>query len=231
MEEKEPFKIKFTTVLIVVLTLLAIIGILAFNLRRLEDQVKLSSAYRPEQLERMVAGVPEVNDFEYFSENYKKAINTLLGIDADSKSDSSIVFLSKVPEKYELVGINSVDLDNLGDVYLNINQSSPLYATYGKTTKVASDVIDFEICEIGNGGFGSLFFIHSDGTVSKLSGYTTDADGTLRGKLETEKLVSLNNILKITRFNLIESSAESVPDVAFIDINGNMFYADGTAVE
>ena len=219
--EKEPFKIKFTTVVIVVAILLAIIGILAFNLRRLEDTLGKASTNDPNEYGAGLSqGLAGINDYDYFSENYKTALAASL---TSEETTSEIV---KYAPDSESLGITSVSVDNLGDAYLNIPQSSPLYAKYGKLTKIASKVLDAEICYVGNGDWYEVFFITQDGAVSKLVDSSKRSNGvTLSGELSLEKMPGLNSIIKIVTITNDASQA------AFVDINGNMFDQFGKAFE
>lgn len=213
MEEKEPFKIKFTTVLIIVLVLFAIIGILAFNLRRLEDTITLLKENNPEQLERTVSGVPEINDYDYFNENYKNAIKVIL----DESNSNYGTTLSKYIN--EVVG--TVEIDILGDVYFKLNTSSPIYAKYGKNPKVLSDVIDFQLGYVDK-EVSSLYFLHTDGTVSEVN--LTEAKAS--GEIVASKIDGLSNIIKV-----IEIPTPSTSISGFVDINGNIYNHNGEAFE
>ncbi len=213
MEEKEPFKIKFTTVLIIVLMLMAIIGILAFNLRRLEDRVAVLSANNPETLGKNVAGVPEINDYDYYSENYKRALDAIL--------DESNTTYESTLTKYVNEVIGTVELDVLGDVYFSLNTNSPLYSKYGKNPKVLSDVIDFQLGYVGKEVSG-LYFLHRDGTVSEVKLLEAQSSG----EIATSKIEGLNNIVKVIE---ISTPATSIP--GFVDINGNIYNYEGEAFE
>lgn len=224
MEEKEPFKIKFTTVLIIVCMLLAIIGILAFNLRRLEDTLSTltnNSTNTPGE----PSGLAPLNDFKYYSENYSKALKKVLSNNEDSNEFGELSILKTAPDTN--IGISSVTIDKLNDVYLNIPQNSPLYSKYGKITKIASNTMDVEFCHVGNGDLYELFFLNEDGTVSKLIDSTNRNDGiTFSGDLSLKKVGGISDIIKI-----ITIPVDNAEIAAFVDINGNVFTEDGNGIE
>lgn len=219
--EKEPFKIKFSTVGIVILILFIIIGILSFNFRRLDDQLEKASTKDPNEYGvGLSQGLAGINDYDYFSENYKTAMAAV------ASEEKTAEIIKYAPDAASL-GIASVSVDNLGDAYLSIPQSSPLYSKYGKLTKIASNVLDAEICHVGNGDWYEVYFIGLDGVVSKLVDSSNRSNGiTLAGDLSLEKVPGLNSVVKI-----VTITNESAEEVAFIDINGNMFDQSGKAFE
>ena len=227
--EKEPFKIKFNTVVIIVCVLLAIIGILAFNLRRLEDTLAKSNINNEdnEYGNGLSVGLSGINDYDYFSENYKKALTAVFENNEENSNlfgEPSIIVLA--PDSDSL-GVYSITIDKLRDAYLNIPQNSPLYKKYGKITKISSNVLDAAVCHTGNGDLFDVFFINEDGTVSKLVDSNKRDNGvTLSGDLSLEKVSNLAGIVKIITVPLVNAE-----EPGFVDINGNIFDVSGKAFE
>ena len=228
MEEKEPFKIKFTTVLIIVFILFIIIGILSYNLNRLNTILHTTSGAT--QNSRNVTGlnpaVPSPNDYEFYNENYKTALETILS-NSEETDEFGELQIQKIAPDSDIIGISSITIDHLFDAYINIPQNSPLYSKYGKIYKIASNVIDVEFCHVGNGDSYKVFFINNDGTVSELISSDIDENGvTYSGELSTQIVNNLSNIIRI--FSIPVTNAE---EAAFVDINGNIFDQHGEAFE
>ena len=226
MDELEPFKIKFTTVLIIVIILLIIIGILAYNLKRVNSTLNdANTAFSNNKLSTTTnPAVPEPNDYDYYIENYKKALESVLSVPEESEIFGEPL-LQRISPDVDVTGISSITIDHLNDAYINIPQNSSLYSKYGKLTKIASDVIDAEFCHVGNGDSYSIFFIHKNGTVSQL--VSSDSDGiSFKGELSTKNLDGLISIIKI-----ITIPVDNAEEAGFVDINGNIFKINGEAFE
>ena len=101
-----------------------------------------------------------------------------------------------------------------------------MYEKYGKIEKVASDIIDFYICDEVNGNFAEVYFLSIFGNVYKLSGFSRTESGTLSGELKVTEISGITNIVKVLSIPI-----NGINQTIFVDINGNLFNSDGSAIE
>lgn len=150
------------------------------------------------------------NSFKVYQENQEK-LGEMLG--NYSKIRVSTYDENRVP------GISYVYIDNKGDAYVGIDRDSDLYSKYGQEYKVAANVSDINICDVGNGGFADIVLIHEDGTVSTISGWQTYDEKSIVVK----KVANMSNIVKVVSAAISSDGEGGAMGYYLVDINGNIY--------
>ena len=87
--------------------------------------------------------------------------------------------------------------------------------------EVATNVVGFNVVNVGNGGYSNLYFIKDDGTVGTTS--IEEVEYLNNGKVKTREIEKLKNIVSIIPGMSAESGYPGACYAYAIDINGNMF--------
>lgn len=151
------------------------------------------------------------NDYTIFANNMKKML---------AKFDENNY-------KYEshhnpIIGDYEVSLEKDGSLYIIFGDGD--YASelrkLGKY-KIADNVLNFEITDIGNGGYEVILFINDDGTVgeAELGEYLLCS-----GKLPINEDIGYRNIVSFYSV-LYDATVDGWEDLIFVDIDGN-YYGD-----
>lgn len=136
--------------------------------------------------------------FEEFMKNYKKNIKdwqtSLSNVDI---MDDFFVTLEK------------------GTVYFNINKDSNLYAKYGAKHKIAENVANIYMCEVGTGGMCDLVMLGYDGLAKSIFMEV--------GELSKEvKIETIKNVKNAVTVRCVESE-DSGASYFIVDIDGNIY--------
>lgn len=154
-----------------------------------------------ESSDKMIA-----NNYQIFSQTMKKNISKYSTNDmANQFVDSSVV-----KDGY------SVYMDGSGSLYIKFNNND--YISKFGNYKIADNILNFYVFEIGQDRMNTVFFINEDGTVG-----SADVDfGVNNGSITVKKDLGYKNIVSVVSgaFGMDYSGAK---DAIFIDINGNMF--------
>jgi len=225
--EKEKIKISFSAIVLIIAILITIICCLSYKVTYLTEQLESnpSDELDKKYVKGLSAGLAESNDYGYFGENYIKGLEVLLAPSDGSNEfgDPSIVIYA--PDSASL-GISSIEIDQNGDAYANIPKGSQLYEKYGKTTKIASKIIDAAICHEGNGDYYNVYMLQSDGKVLNLTDSNKHTNISFSGELLTEPVENLNDIVKMFSVNI-----GNADQTIFVDISGDLLDVNGKGIE
>ncbi len=163
--------------------------------------------------------VNRVNEMEVYTNNLYKSMKNMdknfeeykeLGIDEGMEDDCIVI---PNHNDYILKDILSVEINHLGEAYINIAPDNDLYDSYGSKHKLKSDVINAGIYTVGNGDYSYIYLVNKDGTVS----YVDSVKIYEENVIEVAKLENLSNIISLMQISQLDAAK-----VMAIDIYGNM---------
>lgn len=205
---KNTNKLVLSTIIILAIIIIIIMIVIIFMQRNNYEQ-------RIESLESNIEKL-QLENAEKIDNTYKKNLKTSYK-ETMGEYDSIDIYLDSEERKNALPGIKSVQVDNNGDAYVTIDITKDNLLKYNRKTKVDSDVANIYLCYTGNGGFANIVFLHNDGTVSKMSGMSTQ-----KGEIIVEKIEQLKNIVNVIAVNVSDEFGSGASTYYFIDIDGNI---------
>lgn len=144
--------------------------------------------------------------FKSYAENIVKGLNSYKDAEKNPSGDtySPTSYIQIRGDYLKQAKVEKAEIKYNGDLYIIKN---------GTETLVRSNVLSCYELEIGNGGYTSIMFINTDGTVSYL-----DTQSFIdSGKITVKNYTSAKNIT-----NLINISFATAATVYGIDIDGNL---------
>lgn len=210
LKSKKGITLITVVMIISVLIIIAGVGFVAYTIgeNRGKDSVDKQGDISV-STEKEVKDITE-NSFKVYQENQKK-LSEILG--NYSKIRVSAYDENRVP------GISWAYVDNKGDAYVGIDRDSNLYSKYGQEYKVATNVSDISICDVGNGGLADIVLIHKDGTVSTISGWQTSYEKNIVVK----NVANVSSIVKVVSAGISPDGQGGAMGYYLVDINGNIY--------
>ena len=218
MSEKEPIKIKLSTVLIIVLIVIVLImGYYIYDLSQENNTIakdleknrntvlEPQSEIKEPAVENENKKEDSENAFEVYQENYEKSFNEK--INGYNRIETELL---------NIPGVLQVGIDASNNAYLLVQQNSNLYAKNSEATlklhedysaeiKVDENVANVYVCPVGNGGVVDIILLKKDGTASKI---------------DFDKLVHKDTI----ECNEIPDIKDAINVIVYADLGGGLLF-------
>lgn len=231
MSEKEPIKIKLSTVLIIVLIVIVLImGYYIYDLSQENNTIakdlekNINTVLEPQSeikepaVENENKKEDSENAFEVYQENYEKSFNEK--INGYNRIETELL---------NIPGVLQVGIDASNNAYLLVQQNSNLYAKNSEATlklhedysaeiKVDENVANVYVCPVGNGGVVDIILLKKDGTASKI-----DFDKLVhKDTIECNEIPDIKDAINVIVYADLDEMGHGGHSYYFVDIYGNI---------
>lgn len=233
MSEKEPIKIRLSTVLIILLiVIMLIMGYYIYDLSREKETIakdleknkntvlEPQSEIKDPVVEEKKENKKEDNQdaFETYQENYEKSFKKKI------KGYNCIE-----TELLNIPGVLQIGIDANNNAYLLVKKDSVLYSKYSEDVikeneeysaeiKVDEDVANVYVCPVGNGGVVDIIFLKKDGTASKI-----DFDKLVHeDTIECNDIPNIKDAINVIVYANLDEMGLGGHEYYFVDVYGNI---------